>query len=114
LLTGKSRLPSQMKQRSVGRSKPPGLTSLRMTGEAKASAFGSRERPKNGLFRPLSFRAFGPDRLEEEKTTIDAADLALRRGLGGRLVRTAVAAGDWGGIERHGSAVVNLLGSGLT
>jgi hypothetical protein len=91
-----------------------GINFIADDGGGEGVRFRKPRKAENGLFRPLSFRAFGPDRLEEEKTTIDAADLALRRGLGGRLVRTAVAAGDWGGIERHGSAVVNLLGSGLT
>jgi hypothetical protein len=51
--------------------------------------FRKPRKAKKRLFRPGSFRAFGPDRLEPSRPAI-------------------------GGIERPGSAFVNLLGSGLT
>ena len=41
----RSQLPSRMKRPSAERSRPPGLISLRMTGEGKVSDFGSRKSP---------------------------------------------------------------------
>jgi hypothetical protein len=48
LLTGRSQLPWRMKRPSAERSRPPGLISLRTTGEGKVSDFGSRKSPENG------------------------------------------------------------------
>jgi hypothetical protein len=45
---GRSQLPSRMKRLSAERSRPPGLISLRITGEGKVSDFGSRKSPENG------------------------------------------------------------------